>query len=323
MKNSHHRAFPRTLLHMIGLTRLLEGSIDYAGLFPPASYSMEKTVEMFAKHRETPERWLLSRIVIPAKRLSEFEKFAAPLWPKSTTDNNDQMWRVTALVSSLDDPELERDLEQIDEFNTFYKKKGGTPVHIEAIETKATDSEMISELIELIPDEYEAWVEIPWDKDPRGMIAALGGYDVGAKIRTGGMTANAHPTAEALAVFIEAAAATKALFKATAGLHHPARNKSTTLGCEQFGFFNVFVGACLAFHDLAKGEKLVKVLSESDEKQFVFSAEGLKYKDYRLTLKQIMEARKKFIRSFGSCSFDEPVADLNRLGLIRLGETAS
>jgi len=36
-----------------------------------------------------------------------------------------------------------------------------------------------------------------------------------------------------------------------------------------------------------------------------------------------MDARKKFIRSFGSCSFDEPVADLNKLGLIRLGETAS
>ena len=308
---------------MIGLTRLLEGSIDYAGLFPPASYSMEKTVEMFAKYRQTSQRWLLSRIVIPAKRLSEFEKFAAPLWPKSTTDLNDQMWRVTALVSSLDDPELERDLEQIDEFNTFYKKKGGTPVHIEAIETKATDSEMIAELIELIPDEYEAWVEIPWDKDPRGMIAALGGFDVGAKIRTGGMTAKAHPTPEALAVFIEAAAATKALFKPTAAIHHPARNMSASLGCEQFGFLNLYVGASLAFHGLAKGDKLVKVLSESDEKQFVFTAEGLKYKDDRLTLKQITEARKKFIRSFGSCSFEEPVADLNRLGLIPVGETAS
>ncbi|MCE9618888.1 MAG: hypothetical protein K8R92_03150 [Planctomycetes bacterium] len=308
---------------MIGLRRLLEGVIDYAGLFPPAALPMQKTVEMFAAHRQTPERWLLSRIAVPAKRLSEFEKCASPLWPKSAGEGNSNTWRISAIVSALDDPELERDLEQIDEFNAFYKKKGGTPVHIEAIETKATNSEMITEMMELIPDEFEAWVEIPWEKDPRGMIAALGGFDAGAKIRTGGMKPNAHPTPEALAVFIEAAAATKAPMKATAGLHHPVRHMAKSVGCEQFGFFNVVVGACLRYHEMAKGEKLVQVLVEADEKQFKFGPEGLKYKDYKLSLKQIQEARKKFFRAIGSCSFEEPVEELNRLGLIRQEETAS
>jgi hypothetical protein len=301
----------------------MEGVIDYAGLFPPAALPMQRTVELFAQHRATPQRWMLSRIAVPAKRLSEFEKCASPLWPKSSEADNASMWRVSAIAAPLDDPEFERDLEQIDEFNDFYRKKGGSPVHIEAIETKATNSAMIAERMELIPEEFEAWVEIPWEADPRGMIAALGGFDAGAKVRTGGMTARAHPTPQALAVFIEAAATTGTPLKATAGLHHPARHMAKSVGCEQFGFFNVVVGACLAHHGLVRGESLVQVLVESDESQFKFSAEGLKYRDHALSLKQIMEARKKCFRAIGSCSFDEPVEELRRLGLLGTETMAS
>ena len=44
---------------MRSLRRLMEESIDYAGLFPPAELPMRATVENFARHRASPERWML------------------------------------------------------------------------------------------------------------------------------------------------------------------------------------------------------------------------------------------------------------------------
>ncbi|MEZ4534880.1 MAG: hypothetical protein R3D26_07730 [Cyanobacteriota/Melainabacteria group bacterium] len=40
------------------------------------------------------------------------------------------------------------------------------------------------------------------------------------------------------------------------------------------------------------------------------------YKDRSLSLEQIKEARQDFIHSIGSCSFNEPVEDLETLGLL-------
>jgi hypothetical protein len=42
-----------------------------------------------------------------------------------------------------------------------------------------------------------------------------------------------------------------------------------------------------------------------------------------VTLREIDEARRQFIKSFGSCSFDEPVEDLRALGLMPVEGAAS
>jgi len=42
----------------------------------------------------------------------------------------------------------------------------------------------------------------------------------------------------------------------------------------------------------------------------------LRWKTYRAKTAQIEAARREFITSFGSCSFDEPRDDLRALGLI-------
>src|SRR6185503_18851805 len=78
------------------LRTLLAGSIDYAGLFPPAGLDMATSVRQYADYRSHPDAWALGRFVVPAARLAELEREAAPLAPTAPADP----WRLSALLGS-------------------------------------------------------------------------------------------------------------------------------------------------------------------------------------------------------------------------------
>jgi hypothetical protein len=130
-----------------------------------------------------------------------------------------------------------------------------------------------------------------------------------AKVRTGGLTPEATPSAETLADFLAAAAARRLPFKATAGLHHALRAGA------QHGFLNVFVAAVFAWHNAGRGV-LVDILDETDSRAFAFGNAGLLWRGRGFATAQVEAARRLFAHSFGSCSFDEPVGDLRDLGLL-------
>jgi hypothetical protein len=48
----------------------------------------------------------------------------------------------------------------------------------------------------------------------------------------------------------------------------------------------------------------------------VLTPDALEWAGHRLAIDEIVEARRGQFRSFGSCSFEEPVAELARLGLL-------
>jgi hypothetical protein len=59
------------------------------------------------------------------------------------------------------------------------------------------------------------------------------------------------------------------------------------------------------------------VVDEDDPGQFRFSDETLAWRERSVTAEQIVTARERSFRSFGSCSFEEPCGDLKRLGLLQ------
>lgn len=89
------------------------------------------------------------------------------------------------------------------------------------------------------------YIEIPVTADPAGL-----GPGARAKIRTGGLTAEAYPTAEDLAGFLHRAAIARVPFKATAGLHHPLPSPP------MHGFVNVFLAACQVWHGATEADAL-------------------------------------------------------------------
>ena len=80
------------------------------------------------------------------------------------------------------------------------------------------------------------------------------------------------------------------------------------------GFVNVFAGAILSqLHGLT-AEELTAVLSEEEPERFSFSDGGIAWNGLEATTADVERLRRSFAISFGSCSFDEPRADMRELG---------
>jgi hypothetical protein len=145
------------------------------------------------------------------------------------------------------------------------------------------------------------------------LIDILAHYKLRAKIRTGGVTADAFPSPEKLATFIRACRQKKVPFKATAGLHHPIRcTRAFTYEADSpagmmHGFVNVFLAAALP-------GSASQILREENARAFGFDDGGIWYRDLRVTTDELARVRQQSAISFGSCSFEEPIADLGELG---------
>jgi len=133
-----------------------------------------------------------------------------------------------------------------------------------------------------------------------------------AKIRTGGVTPDAFPPIDDVATFIRACVAKGIAFKATAGLHHPLRcvkaltdEPNAPIGT-MHGFLNVFLAAAMPDHAEA-------ILAETDPRAFAFDDGGAAWRDHRVSVEDLATMRELAI-SFGSCSFEEPIGDLQQLG---------
>jgi hypothetical protein len=126
------------------------------------------------------------------------------------------------------------------------------------------------------------------------------------------------PTVSEVAAFVLACAERRLAFKATAGLHHPIRAEQALTYESQapravmHGFINVLMASALAWHGY---EDIEPVIGETDPQAFSFG-EKASWRGQSLTVDQIREARQSFFHSVGSCSFEEPVADLIALGLL-------
>jgi len=283
------------------LRALLEGIVDYAGLFPPAGLEMKGAVERFARYRVGPDCWMLGRFVTPLPRLGELEEQLAVLSPQAP-------WPLSLILSNEPQSDLER-LLQVREHGRFL---------VEAVEIPPVAPRTIALTAERLPKGVDAFFEVPLEgyEDPLGAVARAG---VAAKLRTGGVTEGAFPEPDALAGFVLACARLGCAFKATAGLHHPLRARQR-LTYEpdspsglMHGFLNVAVLAALARSGGLAISTAKQLLEERAAEAFAVDDVQLAWRGHALGVGELRETRRRFFRSFGSCSFEEPVAELGGL----------
>jgi hypothetical protein len=271
---------------------LLHKAIDYAGLFPPAGLDTAAAVANYARYQNGPEAWMLARFVLPAARLAEFERVAGRRWPLSVLAGEDP----AATLASI--------------------------TECDAIEMKIDAPGRIREIMSRIPAGILAYFEIPIASDPQPFIEALAACGGRAKVRTGGVKPESIPGAKDIARFIARCAALNVPFKATAGLHHALRG-SYPLTYEPdsphatiHGFLNVFAAACLAYSGVRDEAELAGILEQQSLDELRFDDDSIGWSGRRVGVEQIRNARAELVVSFGSCSFEEPVADLRALGLL-------
>jgi hypothetical protein len=278
---------------------LLSGLIDYAGLFPPAGLGMAEVVREYARVLGSPFRFAVGRFVVPAGRLGELAEGA----PK-----RGEAWRVSVLVE--DPSKAAAGLAE------FEAAEAGRFV-IDAVETKALDAGEDA-------SGRTVFVEMP--AEFAGALDRLSRRPgMRAKIRTGGLTAEAIPSVEWVAAFLVRSAMRRAPFKATAGLHHPVRGEYAltyepgSARVVMHGFLNVFLAAACAW--FGQSEAVVRrILEERDAGEFRFSEGFVRCCGVSLTSQQVEEARRSFALSFGSCSVEDPERGLRAMGLPGVGE---
>jgi hypothetical protein len=295
---------------------LSAGVVDYAGLFPPADLDMATAVRNYAFYRLDTHHRLLGRFVVPVARLDEFMTEAEPVVPRRHTD---APWRLSALVG----PDVAADAQRVAAFNTVGARGGWAVgrVVIDAIEVKAGTEAEVADVVAAMPPSVERFVEIPLAPYPGALLAAVERGGAQAKIRTGGVTPETIPSSADLARFLRGARGARVAFKATAGLHHAVRGtypltyEPDAPRAPMHGFLNLFLAAAIA-GDRAEDAAVTATLEEEDPTAFHFGADGVRWHDQHVSADRLHEVRGRFARSFGSCSFREPVDDLRTLHLL-------
>jgi hypothetical protein len=313
------------------LRALLEGLVDYAGLFPPAALGMQQAVANYASYLAGDHHWMLGRFIVPAARLAEFRSALKYL-------EIPQPWRVSAIIG----PDAAGEFEFIAAFNREMRSKAV----INAIEVKASNAEEVRSVGKFVPESVMPYFEVPASA-PVELLSAIAAVNARAKIRTGGVVESAFPAAAMIVQFLLNCAEAKVAFKATAGLHHPLRcvkpltyEKNAPSGA-MHGFLNVFLAASVvhALTENARHEQrgqlrkaLPAILLNDQPANFVFrddkatirgtlaesgsAANRNPHFEFDVATPVIRRVRETFAIAFGSCSFDEPIEDLRTLNLL-------
>jgi hypothetical protein len=268
---------------------------------------MSVAVQNFDNYLRSEFSWMLGRFVVPVVQLKEFSKYAKPFM------DGEYLWKLSILASD----DLVETLRLIERFN---KTNEGTAT-IDSLEIKVTKASEITAASKSIPSGINAYFEFPQEDILTDFITALAITKQRAKIRTGGLTHDAFPSTDAIIKFMRMCVAANIPFKATAGLHHPLRcvkpltyEANSPVGTMN-GFLNLFLSACLLRQNL-NTPAVHRLMSETDGENFKFNEDGVDWATENISINTIALSRQKNAISFGSCSFTEPIEDLQQLSLI-------
>jgi hypothetical protein len=302
---------------------LLIGLVDFAGLFPPAAQGMASAVGAYAGYRSGPSARYLGSFVVPAARLDEF---ASAVSGFGGHGGDEWPWPVSVLAGEPPDADIGIALR-------FDRPAGaGRRFQIVSIETKADSPWAVARISAAVPRTLTVAFEIPLSlaRDGRWtVLSAVKHAGRMAKCRTGGVTADAIPSIGQIAGFIWDCARAGAAFKATAGLHHAVRAEHPLTYAPDspravmHGFVNVFLAAAAAWalsrdDEASAGVEppgaVSGILEERDASAFVIEGPSIRWRGVAISADDIARARGELARSFGSCSFSEPILDLEALG---------
>jgi len=298
------------------LRALLAGLIDYAGTFPPAKLSLEQAARSFVNYLRGPDAWMLGKFVVPAAQIDQL---------RDLLQANPEAGQLTFPVSVLLGADVQRDAEVVRRV-VGARESGSSGVvsptiSVDVVEFRPGSPGMIAEMVGVLPKNVPVFCEIPIGDDLPVWLAAIRHAGWAAKIRTGGITPDLLPPSSKVAEFMVQCHAHGVAFKATAGLHHPVRSEhpftyeANSVCGVMHGFLNVFLGAALLECGITR-EQLIQILDDADTASFQFSGRSARWNKLFLNVDDLTTTRQRFAISFGSCSFEEPVLDLQQLGLL-------
>ncbi|MFL6180081.1 MAG: hypothetical protein ACJ74E_09550 [Actinomycetes bacterium] len=184
-------------------------------------------------------------------------------------------------------------------------------VSLTQIEVAINSVDEVAQVVDFVRDVSapgrHTYVELPLALLTTEVCSEVAAAGLRLKVRTGGITADAFPSELELASAILACVKADAAFKLTAGLHHAVRHRDVNTGFEHHGFLNVLLATSAA----VRGSDASCVATMLGLEHPTTIAASIRALDHALA-----EAVRQHFISFGTCSIDEPIEDLVRLGLI-------
>lgn len=307
---------------------LLASLIDYAGLFPPASLDLGDAAAEYRAARGGPHAWMLGAFVIPASRLEELAGLLV-----RTMATGEAPWEISVILDGAPGPAAAQ--------AAAFEAELAPAVVITMVEVKlppgvgqgqSTSEEEAGRAFAAaasVSGTVMPFLEVPvtasWHNE---LLAAVALIDrlrtaarrrAGAKLRCGGSAPQDFPEPAAVAGFMVACRDRGLPFKATAGLHHPIRHLDANVGIVRHGFLNLLVAAALS--ESGADERTVEaIIAEQDRAAFTIGAAGVGWRDMHADANAVEQTRSGGFSSYGSCSFDEPVEDLEALDLLPRSE---
>lgn len=282
---------------------LLHDLLDDASLFPPGNLPMPAAVAAHVSHETSWFSEMTGPFVCPETRLSELGRALTAA---------DVPWIDVSLVITGGAAAVAAAIDVV---------AADVRLRLRAVEVPAAKDEAPAQAITDVAAALDnvplagatgyiefalATIADPASAGPLLELADQRGYR--PKLRTGGVTPEAFPPEEILAGCLAAVAGRRIQFKCTAGLHHAVRCTDAATGLEQHGFLNVLLAVGAAAADASVGE-VMAILAQRDPAWISAAVRAL-------DPDTAAEIRWLF-NSFGTCSTDQPVADLISLGLLR------
>ncbi len=325
------------------LRPFLSDIIDYAGLYPPSELPLEEAFRKYLSHIEQKEAWMLSKFVVGTGLLPELITLI------DAESESPSPFKITLVGAASDD--LDSFKKVIDDTVEAIKnslESTAKRVHISTLEIKVPlaflKEESSSDLktaieyavqsmakSETLP--YQIFFEVPgFDFDMKYTKELVHGIHKhnewlesnekenycfsGFKIRCGGVEAFQFPPTDYLAEAITFSRENTVPLKFTAGLHHPVRHYNDSVQTKMHGFLNVFGASLLSYSKKLSEEELLEILNDETASNFNFDESEFSWRGQSVSFEELHMLRDLSVTSFGSCSFDEPVEDLQELKLL-------
>jgi hypothetical protein len=306
------------------LHAFLESLIDYAGLFPPTSLSLDTAIKNYAKYIFSEDSWMLGPFIIPVTKLTEIPTYA-DLFSQEKPFNLSVVGRKSESEHACI-VQLREDLDKIRKYRNEYHYWS----NVEAFELPLAPILPTQNLLEEVSTgvkklgmkafcEVSLLKEDDWQKHLCSTLDAIAAFNslqkdrVGVKLRTGGIKAEMFPSPEKVAFIIASCRDRDLPIKFTAGLHHPIRLYREEVNTKMHGFLNLFLAGMLAYHLNLDVQRLEEIISDESANHFTLEDDRLAWQNLSITFQEIKELRKNSLCSFGSCSFDEPRNELLEL----------
>jgi hypothetical protein len=286
-----------------GVRALFADLVDDAAVFPPGLAPMREAVPAHAAHRSAWYGDVVGPFLVPATAVGAFAQALRALPVGGPLD-------VGIIADAAADDPLSEALEAL---SSIAALPGVRPVALEVPLARNADQAAAAKALlprlTALPSGIRTWVEVQRAPHWREALSRIAGADdrVGAKLRTGGTTAEAFPSPGELAAFLRTAVDVEACFKLTAGLHSAVRGRDVATGADHHGVLNVLAAVRAALNG-AEIPEVEVVLAEKSPARLTSAIRRMSEADAAVV--------RAFFSSFGCCGVTDPVDDLVGLGLL-------